>query len=574
MSIEGCGNQRIDPSTIKLNLTSVTDSYYLKEFHETPGFVQSIREQVAKQKKFVQYEDKILQNEQLFQSVDQYVVLIGLEGSGKTTYIDTILHQWGSNKLWGSDSSVEFHFMFVLYFHQLIRFQRQPGITAEEILQHFYPNIPIDLLVLLSENINSLLILDGFDQFAGKNELLNKAEEPSFFTKAIYDLLNPQNQSLPFTRLVATHPEGLRTLSGCSLIPSLESNDKINLRVVESTGFPFKSVNQYILNYFKEESPPKELVDAVKEKRIMYDMMTVPSVCHGVCELMEYNLIVEDKLPSSFTSLLTLLLITRIWKRQFKEASTMNGVFIKPSFKESCLNLATAAYHLKFHQKVMFALKDLPVESNIEGLLESGLIIKLNDNADKPNSYCYQFLHRVYQEFLVAIYLFTSGINKENKKIASNYILATIAGFVGATLTDSTADGHLQKFAKLFDRQKFGLKGILEMSNGRDSERIQNLHSFLRSIREDDSKTSKALGKKLSKGGKSPADGDDAYNVSPGANTMILFEYGFVHFKEAATSLLSKPVAITMAPLKGVNVSPELRELLIELSKEKKVKVV
>jgi len=572
MSMGSCGNQRIDPSTLKLNLTSVTDGYFSKEYYETPSLIQSIKEQVTKQKKFVQPENKILQYENLFKSVGQYVILVGLEGSGKTTYVDTILHQWGSNRLWGSESKLEFHFVFVLYFRQLMRFHRQPGITAEEILQHFYPNLPLDLLVVLNTEVYCLLILEGFDQFAGKNELLNKTEEPTFFTKAIYDLLDPQNQKLPFTRLITTHPAGLRVLSGASLIPSLANNDKIDLQVVECNGFTFNSINQYIVNYFKDDQPPKELVDDMKGNRILYDMMTVPAVCSGVCELIEYDLILEDKMPSSYTSLFTLLLISRIWKRQFKEASTLNGVFIKPSFKESCINLASAAYHLKLNQKVTFALKDLPVESNVEGLLQSGLIIKLNDNADKPSSYCYQFLHRVYQEFLVAVYLFDSGVGKENKKIANKYILATISGFVGAAANDSAADGHLKKFAKLFDKQKIGLKDILELSNGRDSERFQHLHSFLRSIREDDSKTSKELGKKLLR--KEGTKNNAAYDISPGPNTMILFEYGFVNFKETVDTLLSQPVAITMTWLRNVNVSPELRELLIELTKAKKLKVV
>ena len=601
MTLDTCGNGRINPSSMKANLNIVTKQYYEKEYSSdslSGGFTASVQSSAGKQKKFIPNEAKITNYEDLFTKRSECVVLLGNEGMGKSTIVYDLLYRWGSNQLWTSSEEscsktdkVTFDFVFVLHFRQLIRFQQQPGITAEEILQYFYPNLPLDVLVLLKSEISCLLVLDGFDQCSAISEFKKSSnDEPSFYTKAVFDLLNPRNESIPFTRLITTHPRGLKYLANVSLIPTQEKNDKIDLKIVETYGLNAKNVNTYISDYLKDNTPPKELLDEIKDSKLLYDMMSVPSFCHGICELLEHNQMAVDKLPKTYTSLFTLILIGRIWRRQFKSASSMNGVFIKPAFKAVCQNLATAAFHTELNNKVTFELEDLPNESNIHSLLESGFIIKLNDKFDRPNSYCYQFLNRTFHEFFIALYIFTRGFCHKSERIASRSVLSILGGFCGAIIANTTADTHVQKFCKLFNNNKMTLESLLQSANGRDTSKIKTLHLFLKTLRDDPTAAkSKELNKMLSQSQsrtESETASDDSltksqssdvtttttspsgnYDTSPATNALILFEFGFNNLREVT---LAKRVSIVGNPLKPF-ANEELKQIIKELSKEKRV---
>uniref|UniRef100_A0A7M5UW92 NACHT domain-containing protein n=2 Tax=Clytia hemisphaerica TaxID=252671 RepID=A0A7M5UW92_9CNID len=572
MAVDTCGNGRIKATTMKPILTIVTEDYYAKTYNETSSFLPSVRDLVARQKKFIPFENKIMTLENLIKTPSECLILIGQEGIGKSTLIDTILYQWGCDQLWGSSSKFEFNFVFVLHFRQLTRFQNQPGITAEEILEHFYPNLPLDLLITIQSEINCLLVLDGFDQYSSLDEFKKSSEEPSSFVKAVFDLLNPRSEKIPFTRIITTHPDYLQTLASVSLIPAQEKNDKISLKVVELGGLSFKSVNNYLTDYLKDDTPPKEVIDAVKSNKVLYDLMIVPSICQGMCELIDNKLLTDENLPQDNTTMFTLMFICRLWKRQFKEASTLNGMFIKPSFKESCINLATAVFHLETSKMVDFQLEDLPVESNIETLLEAGFIIKLNNNIDKPYSFSYQFLHRIFKDFLLALYVFSNGFTKESKTIMNKNILVILGAFAGASVPNSTSDPHMQKFCRLFN-SNLTLDDILQSCNCHDSEKIQTLRGFLKSIRDDDHHKSKQLGQLLTQHNKNKTESpkrsprDEKYDVTPVINALILYEFGFQNFKEVT---LSKPVAIVGSALKPY-MDNELRDMLKEYIKQKKI---
>ena len=587
---------RVKPTSTKPNLTIVTDQYFSKDLNTSDSsFLTSVMSSANRQKKFIPNEKKIINYEDLFTKYSDCVVLIGNEGSGKSTMIQTLMYNWGSGSLWGSESSkISFDFVFVLHFRQLVRFEDQPGITAEEILEHFYPNIPLEFLVLLKSEIKCLLILDGFDQFTAINEFKKTSEEQSFYVKAIFDLLNPRNDQLPFTRLITTHQRGLKHLANVSIIPTNEKNDKISLKVVEVGGLTFKAVNTYISHYLEDKEPPKELLDDIKTNKVLYDMMTVPSICQGICELLDNEVITGDKLPKTFTSLFTFLLVGRIWKRQFNTVSSMNGVLIKSAFKTTCQNLASAAFHLELQNKTTFQLDDLPNESNIHSLLETGFVIKLNNNVDQPHSYCYQFLNRVFYEFFIALYIFTHGFSKDSERITNNSIFAHLGGFCSAIMANTSAEKNIQKFCKLFN-SKLTLESVLEAANGRDTDKMKTLHLFLKSLRDDPtSRKSKELSEMLLNKNKhqqstvktedlTSSASDDvtetttssidfrySYDTSPVANALILFEFGFEDFKEVT---LTKSVSIVGTPLRTFS-NEEMKETLKGLAKEKKIVLV
>lgn len=245
---------------------------------------------------------------------------------------------------------------------------------------------------------------------------------------------------------------------------------------------------------------------------------------------------------------------------------------------------------MELQNKKTFQLEDLPNESNIHSLLETGFVIKLNDNVNQPHSYCYQFLNRVFYEFFIALYIFIYGFSKNSSRITNNSIFAYLGGFCSAIIANTSADTNVQKFCKLFN-SKLTLETVLEAANGRDTDRMKTLHLFLKSLRNDPtSNKSKELSEKLLNKNKhqqptvktddptssvssdvmtttSSNDFRFSYDTSPVANALILFEFGFEDFKEIT---LTKSVSIVGTPLKAFS-NEEMKDTLKELAKRKKI---
>ena len=102
-------------------------------------------------------------------------------------------------------------------------------------------------------NKNALLILDGFDEYFNNKDLLQSEAEFSSYTQALYELLNPHNEKLPFTRLVTSRPASCSTL-----FKLLEAEQCTKLRLFELTGFNMTNIKKYVIHYFQQTSPDEE----------------------------------------------------------------------------------------------------------------------------------------------------------------------------------------------------------------------------------------------------------------------------------------------------------------------------
>ena len=165
----------------------------------------------------------------LVTSPDDYVIISGIPGSGKTTLVQTLLFKWATNQLWK-----EYEFVFVIYLRHLVRFKdHQDGVTAERILSYFYPDYD---WTDIRKSGNVLLILEGFDELFGKNKLRSKREDYDNYTQAIFDLFDPKNPSLPFTRLVTSRP------GSCPILLETVLNKHHQCKIFFVAGFNEKSI--------------------------------------------------------------------------------------------------------------------------------------------------------------------------------------------------------------------------------------------------------------------------------------------------------------------------------------------
>ena len=85
---------------------------------------------------------------------------------------------------------------------------------------------------------------------------------------------------------------------------------------------------------------------------LVYDMMTVPFYCWGVCYLMKNDVPVQE-FGQTYTALFTNLLALFVRNHGLRNPSMkITKVLNIPIFKEICIDLAELAYQMKVSGKI------------------------------------------------------------------------------------------------------------------------------------------------------------------------------------------------------------------------------
>jgi len=379
-----------------------------------------------------------------------YVIIVGVPGCGKTTLVETLLYKWAREEIW-KDS---FDFVFVIYLRKLVRFRETVDVTAEDVLSFFYPSIDFRK-IFQSKETKALLVLEGFDELSGKKCLLVGEEEFTSYTRAIYDLLDPRNSRLPFAKIVTSRPGSCPILFESDLFASHKQ------KVFQITGFSQKSIECYIRNHFvatESFNCAETVLTKLRELPMVFEMMTIPFYCWGVCYLISSNIPVDD-FSQTYTELYANLLVVFVLKHGLrKKCRRLVDVLNHPKFKTICFGLAELALKLEEKQQINFTAADLPDGVDIGELVEqSGMIIEIESHDGLMKTY--QFLHYTLHEFLVAVNLF---INGKFSFVKNKQIQLMLAGLLGGTIEASNSNLIVRKLGSLLS-QNGGPRSFEEM---------------------------------------------------------------------------------------------------------------
>ena len=121
--------------------------------------------------------------------VDEYVIINGIPGVGKTTLVNSLLYQWSCGELWnGKDGNHKFDFVFVLYCRELNKYKERIEVNAEKMLIDQYKEIfdIIKLKDLRSVKEHVLLVIEGFDEYGCIDEFKETNHKP--YSQSMYDI--------------------------------------------------------------------------------------------------------------------------------------------------------------------------------------------------------------------------------------------------------------------------------------------------------------------------------------------------------------------------------------------------
>ena len=387
------------------------------------------------------FERTNIQLEGILSQSDEFVVVRGIAGIGKTSMIDSYVLKWAQGELLnGKDNSQKIYILFKLTCRNVNNFSNI--FTPEDLLRAEYAKVLKDIEFEDLEDISHriLILIDGADELKSLHELNNilmttkvQTELPPL-VKSVYELIDTHSNTLTRHKtIIAARPEA------CQIIDAVFKG-KIKMKMVEVCGFNSNSVNVYVDSYFGDEQHIAETVkNKINESENLSVMASIPVYTWVICAIFNEDISIES--PGTTTHLCSyacLLFLRNHLKKSLDNPIPINCSLLDIINNEDVihviLNLAELSKSTLKYKKVVFSEKDLKSKKFCIPLEETGFIVK-----DKVKS-VYQFRHLVLQEYLAALhfYVMSPHISKVFDEI--NYVscIPIIAGLNGI---ESMKDG-------------------------------------------------------------------------------------------------------------------------------------
>ncbi|XP_034151567.1 protein NLRC3-like [Esox lucius] len=334
------------------------------------------------------------------------VLTKGVAGIGKTVSVQKFVLDWAEGK-----ANQDVQFVFPLPFREL-NLKREEEISCIQLINHF----SVETKKARISNYNKykvLFIFDGLDEcrlpldFQNNKSCCNVTESTSVDV-LLTNLI--KGNLLPSALLwITTRPAAANQIpSGCVD------------HVTEVRGFNDPQKEEYFRKRFSDEDLASRIISQIKTSRSLHIMCHIPVFCWIVATILEYMLTTDDKgeLPKTLTDMYSHFLVFQSKHRNVKYDGKKET---DPHWsKESILTLGKLAFQQLQKGNLIFYeedLKECGIDIN-EASVYSGVctqIFKEECGLNQDKLFC--FVHLSIQEFLAAVYVFLSFINKNKNRM-------------------------------------------------------------------------------------------------------------------------------------------------------------
>lgn len=215
------------------------------------------------------------------------VVLVGPEGSGKTTALQKLLVDWAEGEHLHS-----FSFVFHFQFKEVDSLQGQ--LSLETLIQHNRHQVhPASVLRVMEKPHDALFVLDGLDEYRHSldptgHALCSDTRQAALAPLLLVSLLHGSLLK-GATFLVATRPTGnLKFLSGTH---------------VEALGFLRPQREAFFNSFFSDSSAASRALLHMERTLGFYEFCTSPRFCWTVCFVYRSLIDSNAKLPETLSQL-------------------------------------------------------------------------------------------------------------------------------------------------------------------------------------------------------------------------------------------------------------------------------
>ncbi|XP_016107099.1 NACHT, LRR and PYD domains-containing protein 12-like [Sinocyclocheilus grahami] len=362
------------------------------------------------------------------------VLTKGVAGIGKTVSVQKFILDWAEGK-----ENQDIHFMFPLPFREL-NLMKEKNMSLMGLLYQFVTGTE----ELRSKDIHDyevLFIFDGLDECRlplnfRNNQRLCDVTEAASVDVLLTNLI--MGNLLPSALLwITTRP------AAASQIPP-ECVDQIT----EVRGFNDPQKDEYFRKKIHNESLANKIITHIKSSRSLHIMCHIPVFCWITATVLEAMLLESEsgKIPNTLTQMFTRFLIfqTKLKTQKYEGKCDVD----LQQTKKNLLLLGKLAFEQLEKGNLIFYEEDLR-ECGIdvrEASVYSGVCTQIfREEFGLHLGKVFSFMHLSIQEFLAAVYVFVSFVNK-NIFTSKSKMLEFLKSEVDRAL--QSANGHLDLFLR------------------------------------------------------------------------------------------------------------------------------
>ena len=382
--------------------------------------------------KTTHFAKKSIKLKDILSRVDNFVVVRGIAGIGKTSMVDSYVLKWAKQEILnGKNNSLKIDFLFKLTCRKINTFSNIS--TAEELLRCEYMNVLKDVeceeLQEISHRI--LILVDGADELKSLHEISDpENRELPGLVKSVYDMMDIWSKFLTGHKtMIAARPEA------CQIIETAFKT-KINMKMIEVCGFNSESVNIYVDNYFLNNPITAQIVkQKIDESENLTVMASIPVYTWVICSIFNEDINIESPRTTTHLCSYACLLFIRNHSKEtsgysFSSNSPLREIVSSKGVLQVILCLGELSKSTLKHKKVAFSKEDLkqfPI-----ALETTGFIVK------DQRSEIYQFRHLVLQEYFAALYMYLkSDITQIFQENNYRSCIPIISGLSGIEIVDN-----------------------------------------------------------------------------------------------------------------------------------------
>ncbi|XP_062865962.1 NACHT, LRR and PYD domains-containing protein 3-like [Trichomycterus rosablanca] len=421
------------------------------------------------------------------------VLTKGIAGIGKTVSVQKLILDFAEGK-----ANEDIIFIFPLPFREL-NLMKQENLSLMELLHQFFPEVK-GLPSLDCDAYKILLIFDGMDECRLPLDFQNN-ERLCNITKSVkMDVLLTnliKGNLLPSAHLWITTRPG-----AANQIPP-ECVDQ----VTEVRGFSDPQKEEYFRKRISDENLASKIIKHIKSSRSLYIMCHIPVFCWISASVLERILDGAEgkEIPKSLTQMFTHFLIFQIKHKEQKYHGKSDPD--PDQTRETILALGKLAFQQLEKGNLIFYEEDLR---------ECGIDVK---NTSVYSGVCTQifrkefglhlgqvfsFVHLSLQEFLAALYVFLTFINKNRNvlvmqntgffKIVRNSENSEMSDFLKSAVdkTLQSKNGHLDLFLRFLlglslESNQTLLRGLLSQTGSGSYNKEETVRYIKEKISENPS---------------------------------------------------------------------------------------
>ncbi|XP_047187308.1 NACHT, LRR and PYD domains-containing protein 14 isoform X2 [Scophthalmus maximus] len=307
------------------------------------------------------------------------VILMGREGSGKTTALEKLVVDWAKGELLQN-------FSHVSYFRLTEVNSLEGELSLETLMQHHHSHIPPESMHLVLQKPEGVLfVFDDLDQY-----------KPSL-DASVHNLCTDPGQAASVSCLLSSLLHG-SLLKGAAFVVATRPTGRLKFldgTWVEVLGFVKPQREAYFHVYFSDQATANKALIHMERTLGFYDFCSSPRFCWTVCSIYKTLMDAGAELPETLSQLYVDILVHLVQALSLNEASS----------RELVLALGRMASHRSLDQHPSCTREKLDSFGLQPFFSSVGAFLQVDGELDS-DACVFSFASQLTQEFIMAVSFF------------------------------------------------------------------------------------------------------------------------------------------------------------------------